>query len=123
LTTSIFIGQALVEAYEYGEGQDWVGFLLCPSASAAMRRLGVPMEQRLHYAPWAAAWKRKPTGAPDSLGACILGSWYILNNGENPCRRRLEEMASKIDQDHIKVKYDRAIQFIADHPRGAVVDG
>src|SRR5208283_1513863 len=31
-TNNIYFGPALNEAYKYGEAQDWVGFLLAPSA-------------------------------------------------------------------------------------------
>jgi hypothetical protein len=29
---NLFFGEALIEAYQYGEAQDWIGFILCPSA-------------------------------------------------------------------------------------------
>jgi len=33
---SVFVGDAMIEAYDYGEGQDWIGLILCPSAATAM---------------------------------------------------------------------------------------
>jgi hypothetical protein len=117
----IFIGEALVEAYEYGEGQDWVGFMLCPSSMAQMQHLGIPADERLYYALWAPVWKREPTQAPARIAACLLGSWITLN-GANPCLTRLRQMAS-CQPPTTKPKYDRAIEFIEQHPRSMVVDG
>jgi hypothetical protein len=118
----IFIGEALVEAYEYGEGQDWVGFVLSPSAAAEMQRLGVPVDNRLHYALYEPVWKAStgPNGAPDRLGACILGSW-LTNNGQNPCLQKLRLMAQN-QKPHVRVKYERAIQFIEQNPRRPFVE-
>ena len=120
-TDRIFIGQALVEAYLYGEGQDWVGYVLCPSAVAAMQRLGVPADRRLHYALWTPHWsKRVPAGVPDKLPACLLGSWITLN-GRNPIRARLQEMAARHEPGKIRSKYERAVKFLDDNPRRLVL--
>lgn len=119
----IFFGEALIEAYLYGESQDWIGFVLCPSAMAMLEHLGVPADQRPHYALWTPQWgKRPPTGAPDRLAACLLGSWARFN-GRNPVRARLQEMASNCEDGKIKAKYTRAVQFLDDNPRHVVTDG
>lgn len=119
----IFIGEALVEAYLYGEAQDWVGYVLCPSATGAMERLGVPADRRLHYAFWTPQWsKRAPAGALDRLSACLLGSWITLS-GRNPIRARLQEMAARHEPGKIRAKYERAVQFLDDNPRRVVHDG
>jgi hypothetical protein len=39
-SNQVYFGQALVEAYEYGEAQDWIGFLLCPSAVVRLDEVG-----------------------------------------------------------------------------------
>lgn len=119
----IFVGEGLVEAYLYGEAQDWIGFVLCPSAAAAMERLGVPANQRPHYGLWTPAWRDgPPKGAPDRLAACLLGSWMTLN-GKNPIRARLHEMAAAAPEGAIRAKYHRAIRFIDENPRRIVNDG
>ena len=46
---NLFFGEALVEAYEYGEAQDWIGLILCPSATERLKHLGLPPEERLYY--------------------------------------------------------------------------
>jgi hypothetical protein len=37
---NIFLGQALIDAYEYGEKQDWLGFLLSPTVSKGLSDKG-----------------------------------------------------------------------------------
>jgi hypothetical protein len=47
-SSQTYLGKGLVEAYEYGDGQDWIGFVLCPSASRRLSDLGLsPDEQPL----------------------------------------------------------------------------
>ena len=119
----IFIGEALVEAYLYGEAQDWVGYVLCPSTTRTMECLGIPVDQRLHYALWSPQWsKRAPAGVPDRLSACLLGSWITLS-GQNPIRARLQEMAARHKPGKIRAKYERAVQFLDNNPYRVVHDG
>lgn len=118
----IFIGESLVEAYQYGEAQDWVGFVLCPSAMAAMERLDLPAESRLNYSLWNPHWsKPAPAGAPMQLAACLLGSGGQLN-GENLVRTSLQEMAVACGVDKVRAKYERAIEFIDCNPRRVAGD-
>jgi len=49
-TSSLYIGPALLEAYEWGENQNWIGYLLCPSSVNKLSELGFPIENRLNYA-------------------------------------------------------------------------
>jgi hypothetical protein len=118
----IFLGRALVEAYEYGEGQDWIGLLLCPTAMARLRFLGLPPEERLNYALWDIPWKRRPTTAVDKVAACILGNW-IQMNARNPCLDALHKMASRDHRNKVQQKYERTISFIDQNNRSYKPNG
>ena len=48
--SNIYFGEALIEAYKYGEIQDWIGFVLCPSAVSRLSSLGFPATERRNYA-------------------------------------------------------------------------
>ena len=48
----IFFGPALIEAYHYGENQDWIGFVLAPTAVKQMDAIGLPANKRLNCAYW-----------------------------------------------------------------------
>jgi hypothetical protein len=46
----MYSGEALVESYNYAETQDWIGFVLAPTAVARLDEAGLPARERLHYA-------------------------------------------------------------------------
>lgn len=126
--SNLYFGKALVEAYEYGEAQDQIGYLLCPSAVARLNAVGLPADKRLDYAYAEIPFKngKEPANAVKELPSCILGSWMILN-GENQCLRALREMMQEAKDEPITRKYVHTIRFIESnrrlpqmHPLGSV---
>lgn len=113
VANGIFFGGALVEAYEYGEGQDWIGLLLCPSAIDRLTSLNVSADERL-YRFCAVPWKRRPGTAPDQLAACVIGNWITVG-GRNPCLESLGQMMATDDRPDVKTKYARTIEFLTKH--------
>lgn len=113
----ILIGQAMVEAHDFGESQDWIGLLICPSAEAAMERLGLPIAERLDYAHWQPMWKKgkAPQGAPRRVGACLLGRLVDGRSNFNllDALRAMAAVCPAKDRG----KYDRAIDFVVMNPR------
>jgi hypothetical protein len=108
---NMFFGRALVEAYEYGEGQDWIGLLLCPSATSRLAG-SADFHRVSHYYRLAEVpWKRQPSGAPMQLSACVLGSWVHRNN-QNALIEPLESMLSRCTDDHARIKYVRTLAFL-----------
>ena len=109
---NILFGKALVEAYEYGEAQDWIGFILCPSAVNRLKELGLSCN--LNYKTTAIPYcthKRRPKDVELVLPACAIGKW-VLMNGHNRCLASLEEMSSTIADRSIKKKYINSISFL-----------
>ncbi len=107
----LFFGEALIEAHEYGEAQDWIGFLLCPSAEERLKHLGLPAERRLNYAYADIPFKKQLSNLNQNLPACIIGNW-VGHNNQNPIIERLSQMKERIVDANIRSKYDRAIAFI-----------
>lgn len=106
----IFLGKALVEAYEDGEKQDWIGYLLCRSAVDQMSRVGLPADGLLHYIIADIPTKDKKTGM--RRPACVLGSW-LKEKSENTLLRSLLEMQEKCsNKPRIERKYKNTIEFI-----------
>jgi len=112
----LFFGEALIEAYEYGEAQDWIGLLLCPSAEERLRHLGLPVEKRLNYAYAEIHFNKRSNDLRQNLPACILGNWVSRNN-QNPIIEKLIQMKERIADENIRSKYDRAIEFIQKNKR------
>jgi len=111
----LFFGEAFIEAYQYGEYQDWIGLLLCPSAEKRLEELGMPAERCLNYSyvnvPFNYRLERQPKDMKAKLPVCILGNWLSINN-KNPVIERLTRMRDRIADQGIRTKYDRAIEFI-----------
>ncbi len=108
----IFIGSAMIEAYQYGEAQDWIGLVLCPSAETAMKRLGLPLDDprngRLNWSYWTPSWKKAPAGAPSRIGACVP---RVVINEEDLTITALARLAAACPEKD-GAKYTRAIEFI-----------
>lgn len=114
---SLYFGQALVEAYEYGEAQEWVGFLLTPSAVLQSGKVGLPANERLNYAYWSIPYKMESAEKLEKqLPACILGRWITIN-GRNLCADSLSEMLSKETAQRHILKYENALKFISENVR------
>ena len=106
----MFFGRALVEAYQFGEGQDWIGLLLCPSAARRMDEIGSWDRIRRYYRQVEIPWKRgrRPTDAPSRGLACLLGSWLHPNWVVD----QLEDMLSRCCEDSVRSKYTRTLAFL-----------
>lgn len=108
---NVFIGPALIDAYRYGEGQNWLGFLLTPAAVEQMDRVGLSIQNRPFY--------RKVTGS--KILKCGLDGpayAYAFNNGggqgRNPFISALTSMKNQVDLEY-SIKYIRTIEFIQEH--------
>ena len=112
----LYFGEALMEAYEYGEAQDWIGLLLCPSAEERLEQLGLPAKNRLNYAYTDIPYNKRSSHLDQNLPACILGNWVSVNY-QNPVIERLSQMKERILDENIRSKYDRAIAFIQQNKR------
>jgi len=114
----VYLGLGMVEGYEYGEGQDWVGLVLCPSAMLRLQSFGLSLDNRLNWQLFPVPWTKRPQGCPDNLPAYILGQSFRVN-GRNLCLEALREMLSALDIGNVGVrqKYLRAIDFIEAYRR------
>jgi len=115
-TNSLYFGKALVEAYEYGENQDWIACLLSPSAVTRLSEVGLPAHERLDYAYTEIPVKEGKKPFKTELPCLILGQWCLINN-QNGCLESLKEMKKGLTDPKILRKYDNAISFIEKNTR------
>lgn len=112
----VYVGKALVEAYEYGEAQDWIGFILCPSVVSQLERLDLPANERLHYRLYEYPNKKPSSKFEIRLPACLIGNYACQHDGRNPAIQALESMKAKLSQStentHILNKYENTIRFL-----------
>ncbi len=103
----IFFGPALVEAYDYGEGQDWIGLLLCPSAAKRLESFGIPSNVS-YWALCDVLWKRRPHNAPEKIYACIHGK----HPHDISLIPHLLQMELRCNREDGKDKINRTIEFL-----------
>lgn len=108
---SLYLGSALLEAYEWGEKQDWIGFILCPSVVSRLQALNIPIEKQRNYVDYAVPFK---PGVPKSrrIYACILGHMFRGANDRNFLLDKLTEMETTQEDPRVRKKYTRTIKFL-----------
>lgn len=111
LERNIFIGEALIDAYEYGENQDWLGFLLTPRVYAKLEQSPLDLRCRIHY---------RPIGKPGVITHPHKENVYAfafnngLLNGQNPYLEAIRAMRAEVP-DRYKQKYSNTEEFILEH--------
>lgn len=107
---NVFVGPALIEAHEYGEALDWVGFCLAPSVEKKLADL-LPIEQRAFYRKLTD--RKVLRKAPASYVYA-----YAFNNGavndRNHFRNALVAM-QQVAPEHTVCKYENALAFLDRH--------
>lgn len=105
---NIFIGPALIDAYSYGEGQNWLGFALTPTAVKRLSEINLEVRERTFY---------RKVFNNNILKKGIDGPIYAyafnngLVNGKNPLLKALYAMKENVDLEY-QEKYKNTIEFI-----------
>jgi len=114
----VYFGTALVESYEYGEAQDWIGFILSPSAELRLREVGMAPEERLDYVRWPVPFKKRELQG--ERFACLFAG-ATESQSRDFCRGQLIEMqrrattdtsAPREETDRIAAKYAKTLEFL-----------
>ena len=118
----IWAGRAFLEAHQYAEAQDWIVFVLAPSALRQIctrpNREGI---LRQHYRKVKVPLKSKCSGSQtdmtDELYAFRFGSFG--NMGQENCLTNLQSMQEQAKQagsdPSVLSKYDRTIRFLREN--------
>jgi hypothetical protein len=103
----ICVGPALIDAYHHAENQNWLGFVLTPSAVAKMAEIELPASERPFYRTVPPEYMHEP------CAEAMYG--FAFNNGivqgKNPFLRALTAMRDQ-SQPRFRSKYDRTLGFI-----------
>jgi len=106
----MIIGPSFLEAHEYCEDQDWIGLLLTPSATLALRRAGLePLHQDF-------VQDDLPLRRTDTANVLAYRFQNGSSNYESPLLSFLGEMRY-FAPDKDKAKYEKTISFIKKHYR------
>ena len=107
-----FIGEALIEAYEYGEKQNWIGLLLCPSVYAALEGTKLHVPERFNYRPVPLDVITHPS--PDNVYAYVMNQ--ATESGVNPILSSLSFMR-RTSASQFAAKYENSERFIRKYAR------
>jgi len=105
---NIFLGEALIDAYEYGEKQDWLGFILTPSVYRHLKEGSVQLDSRAHYRPVDIDGIIKHP-EPSNVFAFAFNNGNV--NGKNPYLKAVLSMKAKASK-HYEKKYVNTEKFI-----------
>lgn len=105
---NIFLGEALIDAHEYGEKQNWLGFLLTPSVYHHLENSSLHLERRAHYRPVSIPGVITHPN-PINVYAFAFNNGQV--NGVNPYLKAIESMKVKAGNEY-KEKYENTEKFI-----------
>jgi hypothetical protein len=110
---NIFVGPALIDAYNYAEKQKWLGFILTPSVFKRLDKTSLALDKRAHYRPVSEPGIicHEPSSP---IYAFAFNNGTV--NGRNPYLAALEHMKAAAPMD-AKDKYDKTIAFATHHYR------
>ncbi|WMI72262.1 hypothetical protein RBH88_03930 [Aminobacterium sp. MB27-C1] len=106
---SIYIGQALIDAYQYTENQQWLNYVFTPNTTDKMQKVGIAPQKLLKYAPIPADLKNKiysdnnlrkgivyafTYSADDTLGNYIFN---YINNMKRECKSKRQRDIQKYE--------------------------
>jgi hypothetical protein len=112
---NVFMGKGYLEAHTFAEDQDWIGFVLCRSATKHLTALRLLPSRRLNYRRWKIPFKshKKPQ---KKIGLKPLYAYAIgvssPVSGENFYLESLRGMVADIKEQKVRRKYLNAIQFL-----------
>jgi len=122
---SLYLGAALVDAYEWGENQDWIGFILCPSSGERLANLDYSIEKHPNYVKYEVLFKKPEKSkitVPRTVkvDACKF-DMILWNGGLNLLLPKLEKMAKSQKDPGILLKYARTIEFLTKNERKRII--
>lgn len=111
LAKNIFVGEALIEAYEYGECQDWIGLLLAPSVFQRLEGTDLDVRNRYNYRKVPATGVIRKLD-PERVFAFTFNNAVV--DGVNPYLVLIRSMKAKAAEAY-RAKYERTEAFICKH--------
>jgi hypothetical protein len=115
----IYAGGALLEAHQYAEAQDWIGFVVAPSALSQIRTRAIPeVILRPRYQKVKVPLKSKCGGnqpeMTNELYALRFGNYQKL--GQDNCLKSLQSLKEQANQagsgPSVISKYEQTIRFL-----------
>lgn len=128
---NVFLGPALAEAYKYAERQDWIGCIVCPSAAARLKEMGLSLSRRADYVLYEVPMKQIPQESTSSTRNVTKDPHFAYRLSKQPTtiERHLRHMKNEscnsnscTHDPQITRKYDNTLKFFEKTRLGNVVD-
>ena len=103
----IFFGDALIDAYEYGESQNWIGLVLCKSAEEYLLKHN---QLPNYFIKTEIPYRKNISKLEKRLFACVIGAWIKYGNKYNPIVDSLISMRNESEK--YKDKYKNTLDFL-----------
>lgn len=103
---NIFVGSGLIDAYKYGEKQNWIGFVITPKAEEKFTNIA-PEGETL----WTRNYHNYDVPMKDKNGRFYSKKLWVANIESLPGVRRIITEGA-ISQDEHKIKYENTLNFL-----------
>ena len=111
--SGVYLGQALVDSYTWGENQDWLGFVLTPQAVLRLSELGLEVSELLNYRHYSVPFKQQVDVSETEYAACFLGNWIRSGSDRrNQLIGTLEKMIRPRMPGSVRRKYENTLTFL-----------
>ena len=114
MENKILVSQALIEAHEYAEKQNWIGLVLTPSARKQLKNVAPKLSDG-----WFQCWEydvpvyvdfTKKEGT-EKLLVPDISRYLQIRESIEQMRQEAENKSDIQDKERIRVKYDNTIKF------------
>jgi hypothetical protein len=120
----IFLGPALIDAYQYAEKQHWIGFVITPKACSELQKINFYPPDRGKYRECDVPVKAKEKNIKsdtvikietEKLLACEVQKYgYDVRKSIDVMQREAEAKLPKNEYDSVKAIYENTLKFIGD---------
>ena len=114
---NLFLGSGIINAYEYAEKQNWIGYIITPEANNRLNELGVDLSH------WMVAFSRYPVPFHQNDGREDTRELFLSKihcNYPEVIRAvkvmQQEAMKDKNYQEKHRPKYENTLKFFEVHP-------
>lgn len=122
LQKNVFVGEALIRAYEYVQKQDWLGCVLTPQAQEKLSGTDFDPKQRPVYVQYDVPIKVEKisdgittiSNQTEYLCAYVIGAYGYVKESVEQMRNEAEIQSSQEKKESIMRKYDNTLKFIDD---------
>ncbi len=120
---NIYVGPALIDAYEYTEKQHWIGFVISPSARSELQKINLCPPDRGKYAEYDVPIKTKEKNVKsevvlkietEKLFSFKMQKYMQVKDSVREMQREAEAKLCKREYDTVKAIYENTLKFIKD---------